>query len=104
MTAKTAAESEPLLLYPETISRRRLPVNFDRENLVLFVHELEKTIPETRLLELQGVRISSEGILFSGHRILPESFAFPANLKRWKRRSRLKFFVKNNFFRRSRTV
>ena len=87
-----------------TVSRRKLPVNLNQENLALFGHELERAIPETRLLELNGVRISSDGILFRRHSILPESFAFPANLKRWKRRSLVKFFVINNALRRSRTL
>lgn len=91
-------------LCAETVSRRRLPVNFNQENLGLFSHELERVIPETRLLELKDVRVSADGILFRRHRLLPESFAFPANLQQWKRRSLLKFLITNHVVRRSRSV
>lgn len=91
-------------LYPETISRRRLPLNFDGADLKLFEHELERVIPETKLLTLSDVRLSADGFLFKGLRILPESFAYPANFGRWKFRSRIKFFTKNYVFRRVRDV
>ena len=87
-----------------TVSRRSLPVNFNQDNLALFSHELERVIPETRLLELNSVRVSSDGILFRRHHMLPESFAFLANMKQWKRRSLLKFFVTNYALRRSRAI
>jgi len=88
----------------ETVSRRRLPVNLTQENLNLFNHELERVIPETRLLALNDVRVSSEGILFRRHKMLTESFAFPSNMEQWKRRSRVKFLVNNYVLRRSRTI
>lgn len=88
----------------ETVSRRRLPVNLTQENLGLFSHELERVIPETRLLALNDVRVSSDGILFRRYEMLTESFAFPSNMEQWKRRSRLKFFVNNYVLRRSRTI
>jgi capsular polysaccharide biosynthesis protein len=88
----------------ETVSRRRLPVNLIQENLGLFNHELERVIPETRLLALNDVRVSSDGILFRRYKMLTESFAFPSNMEQWKRRSRLKFFLNNYFLRRSRTI
>ncbi len=91
-------------LRQETVSRRRLPVNFKQDNLALFSHELERVIPETRLLELSDVRVSSDGILFRRHHMLPESFAFLANMEEWRRRSLLKFFVSNYGLRRSRRV
>jgi len=50
------------------------------------------------------VRVSAEGFLFQGLRLLPESFAFPFIMDQWRRRSRLKFFVNNYILRRSRTV
>ncbi len=101
---KTSAENELALLYPETISRRRLPLNFSEENLGLFSHELERVIPQTSLLELNDIRVSADGILFRRHSMLPESFAFPSNMEQWKRRSRLKFFVNNYVLRRSRSI
>ena len=104
MSVKAVAENQCRLLYPETISRRRLPLNIIEENQELFSHELERVIPETRLLELNDVRVSSDGFLFRGHSMLPESFAFPANVKQWKRRGLLKFFVSNYALRRPRAV
>lgn len=92
------------MLVQETLSQRKLPVNFDSADLNLFRHELERVIPATTLLELAHVKISADGILFRGNQILPESFAFPANIKQWKQRSLLKFFAMNNFLRRARTV
>lgn len=71
---------------------------------MLFSHELERVIPETSLLELTNVSVSSDGILFRRHNILPESFAFLSNFRQWKRRSVLKFFVSNYALRRSREV
>jgi capsular polysaccharide biosynthesis protein len=93
-----------LMLVQETLSRRKLPVNFNSVDLKLFSHELEKAIPATTLLELHNVKISAKGILFKGNHILPESFAFPSNIRQWKLRSFLKFFATNNFLRRARTI
>ncbi len=76
-----------------------MPVNLKKKNLALFSHELERVIPETHLLEFQGIRISSEGILFKGVKIRPESFAFPFLLKEWKRRSVVRFLLNNYLFR-----
>ena len=91
-------------LCPSNISRRKLPVNFDQDNLDLFNHELEKTIPETKLLEFNDVRVSADGILFSGWHMLPESFAFPENREQWRRRSLVKFFIDNRVLRRARRI
>ena len=100
--SETTDQSE--VLSAETVSRRRLPVNFDQSHLKLFSHELEKRIPETRFLALHDVRVSYEGILFSGGHMLPESFAFPANMKLWRRRSLLKFFASNYLLKRTRVL
>ena len=89
-------------LCPETVSRRRLPVNFRQDDLPLFGHELERVIPPARLLELRDVGVSPDGILFKGARMLPESFAFPANAESWRRRSVLKFYLSNYLLRRRR--
>ena len=100
----TESTNEQLLLYPETVSRRRLPLNFIQENLPLFDGELERVIPQTILLQFLDVQISPDGILFKGFEMLPQSFAFPANLAKWKLRSRVEFFVKSHLFRHKRDV
>ena len=92
------------LLYPRSVSRRRLPLNLNSEHLPLFNHELERDIPASRLLEFHDVLVSSDGILFKGTRILPESFAFPFQLKEWKLRSTVKFMVNNHLFHGRRVV
>ncbi|HKY26612.1 MAG TPA: glycosyltransferase family 61 protein [Pyrinomonadaceae bacterium] len=96
--------NQPLLLYPQSIARRKLPVNLNSDHLPLFSEELERTIPPTSLLEFQDVRISPDGFLFKGKRILPESFAFPFQLKEWKLRSLVKFFANNYLLRRTRVL
>lgn len=82
-------------LYPETLAKRKLPVNFNEAHLSLFERELQRTIPPTRFLRFKAIRISPEGLLFKGTQILPESFAFPNHLDDWKRRSVVKFLAKN---------
>jgi len=104
MRADTSAIDRPAPLYPESFSTRRLPVNIHQQDLPLFSHELERAIPETSLLTLKNVRVSSEGLLFNGRHLLPESFAFPANMKQWRRRSLVKFFASNYLLRRTRTI
>lgn len=99
-----SAAKYPTLLLPQTISKRRLPVNFDASDLPLFSHELEQAIPATQLLELDDVRVSADGILFKGRQMLPESFAFPSNRELWHRRSLVKFFATNYLLRRTRNV
>ena len=46
------------------VSRRKLPLNFREEDLPLFEDALESAIPETRLLELEDVGVSPDGMLF----------------------------------------
>lgn len=91
-------------IYPETISKRKLPVNFNDDHRSLFEGELERTIPRTQLLKLKDVLASPEGLLFKGTAILPESFAFPYHLDQWRFRSVLKFLVTNYAFRRRRKI
>ena len=100
----SSAQKQSTVLLAETLSKRKLPVNFHAQDAGLFNHELEKMIPQTTLLELSNVHASPEGILFKGLSMLPESFAFPANMKQWKRRGILKFFVNNHALRRERRV
>ncbi len=104
MQSHTVSSNEPHKLTGETLSKRKLPINLNQLELGLFSHELERVIPETTLLELKDVCVSPEGILFRGNQILPESFAFPANIKQWKRRSLLKFFITNNLLQRPRLI
>ena len=97
------AEPEVLkTLSSETLAKRKLPVNFDQAQLPIFEGELQRSIPQSRLLRFKNIRVSSEGLLFKGTRILPESFAFPNHLEEWKMRSVLKFFAKNYVVRRTR--
>jgi capsular polysaccharide biosynthesis protein len=96
------SESAVTTLCPETTSRRKLPLNLKPDDLSLFSGELERVIPPTRLLNLQNVSVSPEGILFQNGRMLPESFAFPHTRASWKRRSVVKFFVNNYALRRHR--
>src|SRR5689334_24073031 len=92
------------VLRPRRVARRSLPVNFQSEDMPLFGHELERVIPPAELLEMRGVRVSADGLLYKGLKVLPESFAFAANFKRWKTRSVLKFFVTNYLLRRTHKV
>ncbi len=91
-------------IYAETVARRKLPVNFDREHLALFEGELERMIPECQLLRFHDVLASPEGLLFKGTKILPESFAFPYHLDDWRFRSVFKFLATNYGFRRRRRI
>jgi hypothetical protein len=104
MQSHPSPQNESAVLLPASISKRRLPLNFDPKDIAVFDRELEKIIPPTTLLELHDVRVSSDGFLFRRHNLLPESFAFPANMKQWKRRGLLKFFVSNYALRRRRVV
>lgn len=91
--------SDREILYEESVSARRLPVNLEPADLRFFEHELNKTIPATVLLRLKNIRINSAGILFSKGEALPESFASPHYAyPRPNRRARLKSFVKGRLF------
>lgn len=91
-------------LCPASFSKRKLPQNFDQAHLNLFQHEFEKPIPESRLLRFENVSVSSEGLLFKGAKILPESFAYAFNFDEWKRSSVLKFLITNHFLRKRRRI
>lgn len=104
MSSRKPQPSETVVLLPESVSRRKLPLNLKEGDLDLFRHEIEMRIPQTRLLELRDVRVSSDGFLFKGLELLPLSFAFPANIRGWQRRSLIKFFAVNYLFRRRRTL
>lgn len=87
-----------------TLAKRKLPVNFNEAHLPLFERELQRAIPPSRLLKFKNIRVSSEGLLFKGTSILPESFAFPHHLEEWKLRSHVKFLAKNYVLRGCRTI
>lgn len=55
--------SSPMLL-AESVSTRRPPGNLEPYDLWLFEHELERTLPGARLLELRDIRASADGFLF----------------------------------------
>jgi hypothetical protein len=88
------------ILCGETLSARRLPANFDEQDKTLFEHELNRVIPETRLLELNHVNVSSDGIVFSAGRILVESFGYRNQFICWANsRNLLRFFLHNYAFK-----
>ena len=102
-----ARHAEPEVLqtfYPETLVKRKLPVNFNEAHLSLFDQALQRAIPPGRLLRFTNIHISPEGLLFNGTTIRPESFAFPEHLDDWKGRSIVKFIAKNYALRRRRLV
>ncbi len=83
------------------VSRRRLPLNFKEEDLPLFAHELERETPASVMLELEGVGVNADGMLFKGARILPESFSSPVIMGQFmaRRRSVIKALAVNRLLR-----
>jgi len=79
----------------ESVSTRQPPVNLEPADLWLFEHELRRTLPESRLIEMRGVRISDDGFLFKGGRVLAESFAFPHLRDGWTRGRHARFLAAN---------
>ena len=102
----TPHDEAPVLLPPARV-RRRPPANFDPADRPLIGHELEeRELPATRLLALDGVGVTPDGMLFKGWRVLPESFSSPVIMRHFlaRRRSVLKFFATNRLLRRRREV
>lgn len=91
-------------LCPEITVTRQHPANLREPDLDLFRHELGKTIPAAQLLQLSNVRVTPEGILIKGGKILAESFAFPFLRDEWKRRSVVKLLGRNYLFRKVREL
>ncbi len=88
------------ILYQDSISIRKLPINLDRADLALFERELKKDIPATKLLQLENINANHDGIIFRGSQIFPESFVASKYLDALlKPKARLKFIVKNYLFR-----
>src|SRR5688500_11366997 len=98
---QTPPEADAALLHPGGVSRRKLPANFREQDLPLFAHVLEMEIPPTRMLELEGVGVNAEGMMFKGARILPESFSSPVIMEQFmaRKRSVLKALAVNRILR-----
>src|SRR5258708_35064114 len=93
------------ILYPETRSARQLPINFIEQDQDLFKHELNISIPATRLIEINHANVNSDGIIFRAGRVLAESFNYRHEFIRWIRsRNLLRFFVRNYAFRTRRRL
>jgi len=91
-------------LCPQITVTRQLPANLREADLELFSHELGTTIPPTQLLRVDNVRITAEGILIRGGKILPESFAFPYLRDQWKMRSVLKLLGQSYLLNKVRAI
>lgn len=96
--------SSTTALLAESVSTRQLPVNLEPGDLWLFERELRRAIPGSRLIEMRGVRISADGLLFKKGRILPESFAFAHLLDEWTPARRLRFLADNYLVKTSRRI
>jgi hypothetical protein len=84
-------------LHQGCIATRKLPINFNQADISLFEHELKKTISSTTLLKWTNVTVTSDGILFCGCRVLPESFSYFINP--WTgSTNELKLLVKNHLY------
>jgi capsular polysaccharide biosynthesis protein len=68
----------------------------------LFDHELERVLPRAELLKMHDVWASSDGFLFKGGRVLPESFAFPFLQTDGRARGAIKFLARNYLLRERR--
>jgi capsular polysaccharide biosynthesis protein len=77
-------------LSAELIVKRRPPANLQPQDLPLFVGELERRIPASRLLCISNVRITADGVLLKRGAILPETFPFVELRDAWKMRTRIK--------------
>jgi hypothetical protein len=96
MFAPEITDKPERILCPETVSTRKLPANFDDADINLFRHELKVLIPQTQLLALADVNISSDGIIFRRNRILAESFNYRHEFRSWANpRNLVKFLARN---------
>jgi hypothetical protein len=101
--SERAASGRQELLRAERVVRRPLPLNVRDDEIGLFSGELERVIPPATLQELREVRISADGLLFKGLRLLPDSFAFPTLKDDLPVRARAKLLAINFALRRHRT-
>lgn len=95
---------DTITLCPEITIKRQRPANLRELDVDLFRHELGKTIPPAQLRRFNNVRITPEGILVKGGKILPQSFAFPFLRREWKARSVVKLLGRNYLFRKVRDL
>ena len=90
------------ILYQDGIEIRQMPININQTDRGLFEHELQKTIPATKLLHLKNATVNPDGVVFHKYNILPESFPSPNILySRIGFRTWLKLLVRNFFVYRS---
>ncbi len=93
------------ILCHDSISIRKLPINFNQADLGLFEHELEKAIPATALLHLEDVTVNPDSRIFRGSKVLPESFPnsrfVDASVGR---KAKLKILVKDLLFRHHKRI
>lgn len=80
--------SDANVLLAGHLARRYPPINLQAADQPLFSSALETAIPDTQLEQLSNVRISPEGYLFQGTRLLAESFASSRDMRGWKRMTR----------------
>lgn len=104
MTVAKSSTPDRRILYPETRSRRPVPLNLRPDDLPLFESELERTLPPVELRELRSVRISADGLLLKGGRILDESFPFPFLRHDWRKRAVAKVIAQNYLMRPTRSI
>lgn len=75
--------SETEVVFHKSVSIRPLPANFNKTDINLFEHELRREIPAAFLRHLSNVTVYPEGLLFSGTKILEESFPTPEFAASW---------------------
>jgi capsular polysaccharide biosynthesis protein len=87
--------ADPLL--NASVVKYRLPVNLVPDDLRLFEQDLGRSLDEVRLLELNDIRVSPDGLLFRAGKVLPESFSFDHQFAAWRSRKRrvAKFLFQN---------
>ena len=84
------------VLCQDSVSTRKLPVNFNLADIGLFEHEVERTIPASVLLYLKDITVNPTGLLFHGTKVLPQSFQSQNFVDSWtEHRTKLKFFIKD---------
>jgi capsular polysaccharide biosynthesis protein len=93
------------ILYPTHEVQRTPPVNLHPGDMHLFAHEMQKTIPDAKLLTLKNVYATPDGTLFHNRRILPESFAVMEHFSKWRLAKRWsKYFVRTHLLQQSKTL
>ena len=65
------------ILYSDSIATKEMPINIIQKDRELFEHELQRTIPATKLLHLRNATVNPDGVVFHKYRIMPESYPSP---------------------------